>query len=57
MIKDDPFVDDWTGEDYEKLLLCLKHTAVTGGLVYAASLEGVLTGFVSVEGRNQRTAS
>lgn len=50
VIKDDPFVDDWTEEDYEKLVLCLKHTAATGGLVYAAFLEGGLKGFVSVEG-------
>lgn len=49
LIKDAPFVDDWTESDYEFLVKCLKHTCVSGGLVYAAFSDGSLKGFVSVE--------
>lgn len=48
-VKDDPFVDDWSEEDYAFLVRCLKNTADTGGLVLAAMLNGTLKGFVSVE--------
>ena len=48
-IKDDPFVDDWSEEDYQTLVRCLKNTVSTGGFVYAAFCDGVLKGFVSVE--------
>ena len=36
VIRDDPFVDDWSEEDYRTLVSCLRNTAATGGLVYAA---------------------
>lgn len=49
VIKDDPFIDDWTKEDYNTLISCLKNTIRTGGFVYAAFWEGKLKGFVSVE--------
>lgn len=49
VIRDDPFVDDWTEEDYRSLIICLRHTADTGGFVYAAFADGRLKGFVSVE--------
>ena len=49
VIKDAPFVDDWTAEDYQTLVFCLKNTVVTGGFVHAAFIDGVLKGFVSVE--------
>ncbi len=49
IIKDDPFIDDWTQKDYEVLVSCLKNTSATGGFVYAAFHNGVLKGFVSVE--------
>ena len=49
VVKVDPFVDDWSKEDYDTLIYCLKNTIRTGGFVYAAFLEGVLKGFVSVE--------
>ena len=26
MIKDDPFIDDWSEKDYQTLIVCLKHT-------------------------------
>lgn len=48
-IKDAPFVDDWSEEDYAVLVSCLKNTAATGGFVYAAFEGGSLKGFVSVE--------
>ena len=49
IIKDDPFVDDWTENDYEKLIFCLKNTIASDGFVYAAFSDGKLKGFVSVE--------
>lgn len=49
IIKDDPFIDDWTKEDYQHLVACLKNTAATGGFIYAAFYDDTLKGFVSVE--------
>lgn len=52
IIKDAPFIDDWTEEDYKILIDCLKHTVLSGGFVYAAfdgNNENKLKGFVSVE--------
>ena len=49
VIRDDPFIDDWSPADYETLTACLKNTLATGGFVHAAFLDGVLKGFVSVE--------
>lgn len=49
VIKDDPFVDDWSEADYEKLVACLRNTVATGGFVYAAFCDGALKGFASVE--------
>ena len=48
-IKDVPFVDDWSEENYETLVSCLKNTILTGGFVYGAFSEEKLKGFVSVE--------
>lgn len=48
-IKDIPFVDDWSEENYATLVSCLKNTALTGGFVYGAFCDGKLKGFVSVE--------
>ena len=48
-IRDDPFVDDWSEEDYRKLVVCLRNTLATGGFVYAAFRDGALKGFASVE--------
>ena len=48
-VKDDPFVDDWTEQDYGELLCCLQKTVRSGGLVYAAFCNDALKGFVSVE--------
>ena len=49
VIRDDPFVDDWSEEDYRTLVSCLRNTAATGGLVYAAFCGGALKGYVFVE--------
>lgn len=53
VIRDDPFIDDWSEDDYQFLITCLKNTIQTGGLVCAAfcehHTEHVLKGFVSVE--------
>lgn len=49
IIKEDPFVDDWTEADYEELILCLRRTVQTGGFLCAAFTDGVLKGFASVE--------
>lgn len=45
----DPFIDDWTGEDYQTLVGCLNNTVLTGGFVCGAFYRGMLKGFVSVE--------
>ncbi len=49
VIREDPFIDDWTEEDYRILVDCLKNTVRTGGFVYGAFVDGVLKGFTSVE--------
>lgn len=50
VVKDVPFIDQWTPEDYSLLVECLKNTLATGGVVYGAFYEGELKGFTSVEG-------
>lgn len=49
VIREDPFIDDWTKADYRTLISCLKNTVSTGGVVYGAFIAGTLKGFVSVE--------
>ncbi len=49
VVKDAPFTDDWSEEDYQTLIFCLKNTVSTGGVVYAALQGDVLKGFASVE--------
>lgn len=48
-IKEVPFIDDWSEENYATLVSCLKNTILTGGFVYGAFSDDVLKGFVSVE--------
>lgn len=48
-IKPDPFVDEWSAEDYAFLVKCLKNTVETDGVVYGAFIDGALKGFASVE--------
>lgn len=49
VVREEPFVDDWTEKDYEELVSCLQNTIATGGFVYAAFVENKVKGFVSVE--------
>ena len=49
VIRDDPFVDDWSEGDYQTLVDCLRNTLRTGGMVCAAFADGALKGFASVE--------
>ncbi len=49
VVRSDPFIDDWTEEDYRTLIRCLRHTVRTGGLVLGAFSDGALKGFASVE--------
>ena len=49
IIKDAPFIDDWTERDYQILIFGLKNTIISNGFVYAAFYDGKLKGFVSVE--------
>ena len=49
VVRADPFVDDWSEEDYQTLIACLRNTVATGGFVCGAFVDGVLKGFVSVE--------
>lgn len=49
IIKSDPFIDDWSLEDYRFLINCLRNTLLTGGFVYGAFIDNELKGFVSVE--------
>lgn len=48
-VTEDPFVDDWSAEDYQTLVRCLRNTVLTGGFVCGAFYRGRLKGFVSVE--------
>ena len=48
-VKDAPFIDDWSQEDYGKLVRDLKHTVRTGGMVAGGFDRQQLKGFVSVE--------
>lgn len=45
----DPFVDDWTDEDYKFLISCLINTVRNGGFVSGCFIDGKLKGFVSTE--------
>lgn len=49
VVRNDPFLDDWTEQDIDELISCLKGTLRSGGLVYAAFSDNQLKGFVSVE--------
>jgi len=47
-VKDISFVDDWTEEDYEELIVHLRKISASGGFVLGAFREGQLKGFVSL---------
>lgn len=48
VIRPDPFVDDWSEEDFQFLVRCLKDTLAQGGFVHGAFVDGELKGFVAV---------
>ena len=49
VVRDNPFIDDWSEEDYQFLIKCLKHTVSSGGFLQGAFADGQLKGFVSIE--------
>ena len=49
VVRDAPFIDDWSEADYAFLVQCLQNTLATGGVVLGAFADGALKGFASVE--------
>ena len=49
VVRSAPFIDDWSEEEYEILVDCLRNTIRTGGFVCGAFFNDELKGFVSVE--------
>lgn len=50
VLKDIAFIDDWSRDDYLKLVDDLKRTVREGGFLCAAFAGGVLKGFCAVDG-------
>ena len=50
VVKEAPFIDEWSEKDYETLVNCLKSTLENGGAVFGMFADGALKGFASVEG-------
>lgn len=48
VIKPDPFIDDWTEEDYQRIICDLKALCLSGGFVFGALEGDKLKGFSSV---------
>jgi len=49
IIKNAPFIDDWSENDYQMLIAHLRNVLLSNGFVYAAFYCGKLKGFVSVD--------
>lgn len=49
VVRPDPFIDDWSQEDYRFLVSCLQNTLKTGGALFGFFADSQLKGFVSVE--------
>lgn len=49
VIRHAPFIDDWSAQDYQVLIRCLKETIAAGGLVRGAFENGRLKGFAAVQ--------
>ena len=49
ILKDIAFIEQWNKEDYETLVLCLKNTVDTGGVVFGVLCKNTLVGFASLE--------
>lgn len=50
VIRETPFIDQWSENDIETLIDCLRNTVETDGVVFGAFDNGVLKGFATVEG-------
>lgn len=50
VIQENKFIDQWDKNDFEELVICLRTTTETGGVVFGAFDKGMLKGFASVEG-------
>ncbi len=48
VVKDDPFIDDWSEKDYKMLIDYLKKLILSKGFVYAAFYKEKIKGFASV---------
>ena len=55
VVRADPFIDDWSEDDYRCLLDCLHNTLHTGGALFGVFDGGTLKGFASVESRPMGT--
>lgn len=55
VVRADPFIDDWSEDDYRFLLECLHNTLQTGGALFGVFDGGTLKGFASVESRPMGT--
>lgn len=51
VIEPDPFVDDWSEEDYRELIGHMKDLSLREGFVYGAMQSNVLKGFVTVDAK------
>lgn len=51
LLKDVPFTEDWSPEDYRRLCAHLSKAAAEGGAVWGAFAESRLKGFACVEGQ------
>lgn len=51
VLKDESFVEDWSEQQYQFLVQCLRNTVITGGIVLGAFVQDRLVGFASVESR------
>lgn len=49
VLKDVPFIEQWSIDEYKILVSCLQNTISTGGVVIGAYNDDILVGFASVE--------
>ena len=50
VVRDAPFIDDWSEADYAFLLQCLQNTLATGGVVLGAFADGAAARYVGLAG-------
>lgn len=51
IVKDVPFIDDWSENDYQQLMIQLRALLASGGVIYGAFYNGKLKGFASVDAK------